>query len=205
MMVRNLKYTVSTVFLLPMYRIPFKEWTTAGFVNCYVKDESKGYGFPVLHIVCYGKEKYGQALDDIITMLDELVVDLYGYDKTLVVLVVKIPEEFMQDYLTVFNSLYSQLSDNYRELVSEQTDTGNKLYDQHIGKRLQLLIMEGDPIAKNFMAKEIINVEDVEIGESWCKFVFQNETLTRKEVDKIIYTPFFKEGQLPKGKKGDSI
>ena len=189
---RNLKYTQSTIWLMPMLRIPFSDWCKAGYVNSYVKDEKKNYGHPVILFACYAKERYAEALDDIITMLDSQVVDFYGYQNAVNIVVCKVPDEFMWDYHTIINGGYSNLSEAYKELVGERTNSGNKLYDEHVGKRLQLLIIEQNQLAKDFIAKEIVNMDEIEEGEIWPKFNFKNELLTENEIKNIIFTPFFK-------------
>ena len=60
----------STIFLLPIFGLPKKEYDKAGFVNAYIGYEGRHYGGPTLFLVFYAKERYADHLDDIMTMME---------------------------------------------------------------------------------------------------------------------------------------
>ena len=112
--------TNSTIFILPMFGLPLDTYKKAGFVNAFIKDTQKVFDKPVALLVFYCKERYVQDQDDIITMMDSLVIDIYGYNKKLLVVAVTIPEKFMWDYQKITFGQYSALSKEYQEMVSDK-------------------------------------------------------------------------------------
>lgn len=189
--------TNSTIFLLPIFGLPKKEYDKAGFVNAYIGYEGRHYGGPTLFLVFYAKERYADHLDDIMTMMDSAVLDFFGYKKSLVIMVLQIPRKFQWDFDNIIHSNYSKVSDSYREVVSDKTESKNKLYNEKVGKRLPLLIVDKDPLVQTF----IQNKYDIELnaeGEVWERFDINKETLNDILLTKIIYTPFFPKDKIIK-------
>jgi hypothetical protein len=189
--------TNSTILLLPIFGLPKKEYDKAGFVNAYIGYEGRHYGGPTLFLVFYAKERYADELDDIITMMDSAVLDFFGYQKSLVILVLQIPKQFQWDFHNIIHSNYSKVSDAYRQMVSDKTESKNKLYDEKVGKRLPLLIVDRDPLVQTFIENKYdiqLNVE----GEVWERFDIDKETLNDALLTKIIYTPFWPTGNIIK-------
>lgn len=195
--------TNSTILLLPMFGLPKRTFDEAGFASSFVRYENYRYGCPVLFLVFYTRERYAQNLDDILTMLDSAVLETIPFSETVSVIVFQIPKRFQWDYDHIVNSHYSNVSEAYREIVGDRTETRNKLYNEHIGKRLPLLIVEKDPLIKEFIQNEYDIVLDLET-EVWERFDISKETLTEQKLKDIMYQVHRFPKQINKN-KGDSI
>ena len=203
MMIDGKEVTNSTIFILPMFGLPKRVFDDAGFASSFVKYGDRIYGSPVLFLVFYTRERYAENHEDIITMMDSLVLDIIPFSDTVGVVVLQIPKIFEWDFDHIIHSHYSNVSEEYRQIVGDRTETRNKLYNEHVGKRLPLLIAEKDPLIKEFIQKEYDIVLDLET-EVWERFDIQKETLTEEKLKKIMYHVHRFPKQIGKN-KGDSI
>lgn len=195
--------TNSTIMLLPMFGLPKQVFDKAGFASSFIKYGEYRYGCPVLFLVFYTKERYAQNLEDILTMMDSLVLEIIPFTETVGIVVLQIPKIFQWDFDHIVNSHYSSVSQAYREIVGDRTETRNKLYNEQVGKRLPLLIVEKDPLIREFIQDSYDIVLDLET-EVWEKFDIQKETLTEQKLKEIMYQVFRMPTQIHKN-KGDSL
>lgn len=195
--------TNSTIFILPMFGLPKKEYDAAGFASSFIRYGNYRYGKPVLFAVFYARERYAEKLDDIITMIDSAVLELIPYNEALCILVLEIPKKFQWDYDHILHSNYSKVSEDYRQIVSDRTETRNQLYNEQVGKRLPLLIVEKDELIKQFIQKEYDIILDLET-EVWERFDIEKETLTEQKLRDIMYQVFRVPRDINKN-RGDSL
>lgn len=184
----KIKVTSSTGWLLPMYKMSIKEWQRVGMVNAFLHDETidRAQDTPHMRILCEASEEYCMLLEDVMMMLDEYVLDMYGINSKFVVLVLRIPEEYMDDYTLIIQGSYSKLSNDYRDLVSEKVLTMNEASYKSNGKRAQVMIMNKDPQVKRLAASIIQDMDNVQEGEIWERPNIQIETITQTIIDKLI-------------------
>jgi hypothetical protein len=188
-MIKNkVEFTSSTLWLLPMFGASISEWKRAGFLNAYLVDDimkERQYAGLTVRLLFKSSEENCLLLEDIIMILDSLVLDLYGINKEFVVLVLKVPDEFEDDYYRILQGKYSELSQVYRDMVSDKTRTNNYSYDKKVGKRLQLLVMDNDKLVKKVASQVIQDMSNVAEGQCWEIPVMANETISAELIKQL--------------------
>ncbi len=190
-MIREKKttFTGSTLWLIPMYRITMAEWKRAGIIDAYLTDEvkvDKVYeGLTVRLLFRVDEEKY-QLIEDAISTIPEFI-DMYGLGTELIVVVLRIPEEFEDDYQLIMEGKYSQLSAGYKEVVSDRIINNKAATFKTNGKRLQAMIIDRAPQVKDIAAKTVVDMSNVQEGEIWEKIVPENEVINQSIIDNLIY------------------
>lgn len=182
----KITFTDASCWLVPMYRIAIKELKDTGFIDAYIADETRPREDLCTLLLFRASEEAAMILEDIQMYLDKYVVDMYGHQGKLVVLVLKIPEEFEGDYELILQGEFSNLSPDYRELVSEKVPITNEGTFKTNGKRLQLLIMDKSPMVKRLAVSTIESMEDVADGQIWHKLDKKKNTITVNLINKII-------------------
>lgn len=178
----KIKFTNSTLWFLPLYNLPKWEFDQRGFVNAFADDENKMYCFPIVLLLFKDTDLYGDQQGDLVTLFDEQVLDVYTYPGYLTVVVLKVPDEFLDDYEKIVNSQYSQLSPLYRELVSQRVWARMSTPEMATiskEKRLQLQIMDKD--------RSVSRITGIGPGanEVWPNWNFENEILTNKIIEEL--------------------
>lgn len=184
---KKINFTATDMWLLPMFRIPHKEWQRAGLQNSYLQDSvfEKTYeGLTVRLLFKVDEEKY-QLIEDAISTIPEFK-DMYGHGAEIIVVVLRIPEEFESDYDLIIQGKYSNLSPEYRDLVSDKLDSVmNEAAYKSNGKRLQMLVIEKNSKVKSVAAKVIQNMDNVAEGQIWEKPVLEQETITAQIIKQL--------------------
>lgn len=185
---KKTEFTSSTLWLLPMYRISMAEWKRAGITDAYLQDEVKTdkmyEGLTVRLLFQVDEQKY-QLIEDAISTIPEFL-DMYGLGDELIVVVLRIPEEFEGDYELIMQGEYSSLSPEYRELVSDRLIDNKAGTYKTNGKRLQLLIMEKSSQVKQLVAKTAITIDNIAEGQVWEKFDMKREVITERIINQLI-------------------
>lgn len=181
-MITNRKFTNTTLWMLPLYNLPTDEYKKIGFINAYSDDENQMYLNPVCLLLFGETDVYGNNQGDLVTLFDDLVLDVYTYPQNLTVVALKIPEDLLNDYELITEGHYSQLSDKYRELVGEKVwarVVSNTTHSISKEKRLQLQIIDKDQ-----KISELTGLSPT--GEVWEKFNRDEEVLTNDIINHII-------------------
>lgn len=178
----KIKFTSSTLWFLPLYNLPKWEYDQRGFVNAFADDENKMYSSSIVLLLFKDTDFYGDQQGDLVTLFDEQVLDVYTYPGYLTVVVLKVPDEFLEDYEKVINSQYSQLSPLYREQVSEKVWARMATPDISTiskEKRLQLQIMDKD--------KSVSRITGISPGENevWFDWNQQDEIITNQLIKSL--------------------
>lgn len=183
----KIKFTNTSMWCLPYYGISNKDWKQAGLINAFLQDEQRDwYPGDNVYVLFRASGTSYSLIEDIITLMGDLFVDLYGYENELMVLVLKVPEEFEGDHFLIQGGHYSNLSPQYKDMVSDKLPATTVAAYKSNGKRLQLMIMEKAPAAKDVAAKSIKDMSNVVEGEIWEKFVIVKETLTKELINQLI-------------------
>lgn len=180
------KITNTTIFGLPIFGLPKQHWDEAGLFNAYIGDQQVEHKQPAIYFALWTQEKYADLQDDLITMMDSIVLDTYGYNEVMRVIVLAIPEEFVEDYQKMIEGKYSELSTSYKELVSDKVSGGNPVYEEKDGRRLQMLVIDCDPIVRTFVEKEY-DISTEQCKEVWEAFDIKQETITPQVIQEITF------------------
>lgn len=175
------KFTDSSLFLIPMYGLPMEEFKRAGFIDAYAQDENKMFVENCCLMLFRASEEFGYLQSDLITLFDDLVIDVYSPTEELMVIVLKIPVEFEGDYFLITEGQYSYLSPQYKEKVDNKVWARMQSTNTHTiakEKRLQLRIIEKDPM----IAKMSGMVPNEQVWPMWNTF---SETLTNEIINQL--------------------
>lgn len=183
---QKMKYSDAAIWLIPMYQISMKELKEAEFINAYIQDETRLQQDICTLLLFKATEESCMILEDIQMYLDKHVIDIYGHQQKLVVLALRIPEEYKEDYRKIMKGDYSKLSDLYKDLVAERVPVTNESTYKTDGKRLQILIIEKSTAVKRIAATTIQDMSRVQEGEIWEKPRIEDNTLTLEIINKLI-------------------
>jgi len=181
-MKNKLTFTDSTLWFLPMFNLPRKTYKEAGFINAFIGDEQH-FSECIRPLYLLFKVGYEEQLEDIVTMLDSAVISQYNYNN-LHVVVLKIPQMFYRDCKLIEQGRYSELSDDYRALVSEKVQVTQQFLVNKKLKRLQLQIIDKDPLPQQWI-EEIYDIQVDETCEYWTMFDKQKETITKQLIEQL--------------------
>ena len=175
--------TTSTVFLLPMYTLSWQKCKEIGFINAFVEDTQKTFTINTCLLLFEADEQFLQEQINLITLLNGAVLEVYGYGEKLIVIALSIPDTFIWDYEKVLYGRYSQLSEKYQNLFLEKAGEG--IYKEKDGRRLQLLIIQKDPLVHSFLERTY-DLDIPKDSELWEKFDRKKETITPELLEEIL-------------------
>lgn len=135
----NIKYNISTKFLLPILKLPNSVldnfFPHFRFINTFISCNVLNYPYEVLYILLNPKE-----LDLDFYNFEKIIQDNENYIETfdigynLVLFVFRIPKEFKRDYNLFLNGEYSKTSKSYQKLFPKENyikdSTGRKVRDR---------------------------------------------------------------------------
>lgn len=169
------------IMIVPMYSLPMSEYEKCGYIQGFINDDSKQYVQPVVVMVFESGEQYAEPFTDLCTVMDQYVVDIYPVEDKLVVMVLEIPEELVEDYHSIVESRYHELSEDYRYLVSDRPEIDRR----GIGKRLPLLIAERDERVMKVMV-DTAGGMNVHYDQVWKAYNVDEETLTADKINELL-------------------
>ena len=66
----KVKFTTTTLFILPMYGLPVKEYDKVGFINSFFKYTGKDDKVPLCYMVFFDAPLWEEGINDLITMFE---------------------------------------------------------------------------------------------------------------------------------------
>lgn len=118
------RFNCSTLFLLPVLGIGWRDIKKMGFCNCYLRDENKPEyeDMEVVLLLFHNKGndrfKYFVEKEKART---PLFIDEYDYEEGYIVLVYEFPEELKEDYHRFKRGEYSKFSEQFLKKIPETT------------------------------------------------------------------------------------
>jgi hypothetical protein len=119
-----LRFNCSTLFLMPILGIGWRDIKKMGFCNCYLRDENKPE-YEDMEVVLLLFQNKG---DDKLRYFVEkekartpLFIDEYDYEEGYIVLVYEFPEELKEDYHRFKRGEYTKLSESFRKKTPKTT------------------------------------------------------------------------------------
>lgn len=117
-------FNCSTLFLMPVLGIGWRDVKKMGFCNCYLRDENKPE-YEDMEVVLLLFENKGDDKFRYFVEKEkgrtELFIDEYDYDEGYIVLVYQFPEELKEDYHKFKKGEYSKLSQEFLKRTPKTT------------------------------------------------------------------------------------
>lgn len=181
-MENKFNFTSSTLWMLPFYKVPNKEWIRAGLINAFLEDEvtqDRFYECKTIRLLFKIDDYKYRLIEDAMEVIPE-IIDQYGYGDDLLVVVLQVPLQFLKDYELIMQGRFTELSSAYKELISDRLDPllSEGAYKTN-GKRLQLMICEKDKMVKNTLLGQVnIDMSNIAQGNIWEKPRIEEEKIT---------------------------
>lgn len=181
----KIKNTDSSIFLLPLLGIKTKEWLNLGFINAYLADKNRSkVNDKDLHLYLlfhpspepksvrmlggYEKMEVDSQLDRLTQKIEDLeeidknktvLLDEYDYEGGYIVLVLKIPSKYKNDYELFLKGQYSKFSKAFinmmpENIIVEDFKDQNNTLQPLTGKSTQWMIINKAPAYKKFTEKK---------------------------------------------------
>lgn len=178
----------SFLFLLPAFGTTTDRLVKLGIRDTYLRDTHREYDAEHLLFLLF-KPLNLELLNQWIDEMDErgLVMDEYDYEEGYVVVVLRFPEKFVEDYVRVMKGKYSKCSREYKKMFPRTIkvrDGGKEINTT----TLQVLVFERDKSLKKDMSESFgipMNKLEEELGpdyECWPIVNMDKETLNIVEV-----------------------
>lgn len=181
------KLNLTSLFLLPIYGI-YHQVKKVGFVNAYLSDVNRE---PInntdihLYLLFHPDPEQMIELEDIREKLEAIdnspLLEDYDYEDGYVVLVLKFPEQFRDDYNKFLLGKYSKFSHEFKNKLPRETVVD--LHGEKIpGKSFQLMVCDKDKrLIKNFKDKMDLDISEAE--EYWSIY---DEKLNNLNINDFI-------------------
>ena len=172
--------TNTTLFLLPALEIPEHILRQMGFINSFLDDKDRGYNNKDIKIFALFKPQARALFEAAIKDLDEegLIIDEYDCDRGHVVLVLRFPLQYKNDYDLFLKGKYSKFSSEYKKIFPEkrksiQNGEGGFDYSLHFH------IFKRTPGMREFLEEDLgIQMDKNDTGfEFWGLPIMEKETL----------------------------
>lgn len=167
--------TVTSLFLLPLFKVPIIKLDEYGFINSYLYDKNKPDDLPngkTIYVLFQPNEEQLILLQKQIEDWDNngFLIGDYDYPGGYVVVTLKFPDKYKDQYKLFIKGQYSKFSTEFQDLIPKKIFTGSftpaglpveedSLQYRIINKRVML---------KNYWEDQIGDEFDVE-GEYWSK------------------------------------
>lgn len=173
-----IKKTISSLFLVPSLHIPRNALKDNGFVNGFIKDETRDEQYQNVVYVLFKPEnldKFREFLDDEYERTDQIIED-YDFDKDHIVVVYTLNKKFLLDFALIRKSKYSKTSENFQKLFPKVIKIiKNGLHRDELSLQYRIFNKTLDMI--EYWEKKI-GIEWNDTLEVWPGFDETKETLT---------------------------
>jgi hypothetical protein len=178
----DIKKTITSIFMVPTFKIGKERMVECGFVNGYIRDKRKEIQYEGCIYLLFKPEK----LDVFREFLDEeyertkSIIDDYDYEDGYVVLVYQLDKKFKKDFELVKTGKYSKTSKEFQELFPKTVKIKrNGVMKEEIS--IQFRVFNKTEDLRKYW-EEKFDVEFDDTMEVWETFHYDDEIL---DIDKI--------------------
>lgn len=182
------KLTNTTYFILPIFKVPIIKLDEYGFVNSFLYDKNRPDVEPdgkTIYVLFHPNAEQLVLLQEQIEDWENnnFLIGDYDYRDGYVVVMLRFPDKYRDQYKLFLRGQYSKFSDVYKDEIPKKVSVimpSNGL--PYEGDSLQYLVINKRVKLKNYWVDQIGDEFDSD-GEYWSKPVLDKETL---DIDKII-------------------
>ena len=184
----DVKKTITSIFMVPTLQIPKGELSDNGFINGYVKDESREVQYEnCIYLLFQPKnlDKFREFLDDEYERTKGIVDD-YDYEDGFVVVVYQLDPKFAKDFKLVKKSKYSHTSKSFQALFPKLVKIKKAGYHKDEISLQYRVFNKTEDLVKFWEDK--LGVEFDEDQEVWHAFDEEEETLNIEKIKELCTT-----------------
>jgi hypothetical protein len=182
----EIKKTITSIFMVPTLKTPKDALKTNGFINAYVRDESREDCYDGCIYLLFKPEnvdKFREFLDAEYERTKAIIED-YDYEGGFVVVVYKLDESYQDDFKIVRNGKYSKTSKEFQLMFPKVV----KLFRQGLHKdeiSLQYRIFNRTQDLIDFW-EEKLGIKFNNDQEVWDGFDEQKEILNINKIKEHV-------------------
>lgn len=183
---KQIKRTITTIFVVPTLRISRNELDENGFINGFVKDSMQDIEYKDCIFLLFKPQqinKFREFLDKEYERTKQ-VVDDYDYPNGFVVVVYKLDDNFSYDFKLIREGKYSKTSPAFQKLFPKVIKiVTNGLHRDEISLQYRVFNRTED-LVKFWEDKFDLVFESTQ--ELWYGFQEDNETLSEDKLNNLI-------------------
>jgi hypothetical protein len=185
----ELKKTITSIFIVPTFKIDREKLKSHGFINGYIKDETAKVDYEnCAYILLRPKDmmQFKTFLDDEYERT-KAIIDDYDYEGGFVVLVYEMNSKFKKDFDLVKEGLYSKTSKAFQEIfpkIARVNIKGSVREEVSLQRR----IFEKTEDLRKYW-EEKIGVDFDDEMEVWEGFIWERETLNINKIKENYVQP----------------
>lgn len=184
----DVKKTITSIFMVPTLKIVKGELSENGFINGYVKDESREVQYEgCIYLLFQPKnlDKFREFLDSEYERTKS-VIDDYDYEDGFVVVVYKLDSKFSKDFKLIKKGKYSKTSKSFQALFPKLVKIKTSgLSRDEISLQYRVFNKTEDLIK---FWEDKLGVEFDEDQEVWHAFDEEEETLNIEKIKELCTT-----------------
>lgn len=182
----DVKKTITSIFMVPTLKIPRGELQENGFINGYIRDDSKEVQYEgCIYLLFQPKDldKFREFLDSEYERTKSIVDD-YDYKDGFVVVVYQLDKKFTKDFMLIKEGLYSRTSKDFQALFPKIIKIKkNGLQRDEISLQYRVFNRTEDLIK---FWEDKLGVEFDDDQEVWHAFILEDEVLNTEKLKEYV-------------------
>jgi hypothetical protein len=184
----DVKKTITSIFMVPTLQIPKGELSDNGFINGYIKDDSREVQYDnCIYLLFQPKDldKFREFLD-VEYERTKSVIDDYDYEDGFVVVVYQLDSKFSKDFKLVKKGKYSHTSKAFQSLFPKLVKIKKAGLNRDEISLQYRVFNKTEDLVKFWEDK--LGVEFEEDQEVWHAFEDEEETLNIEKIKELCTT-----------------
>ena len=184
----EVKKTITSIFMVPTLKVPKGELSDNGFINGYIKDESREVQYEgCIYLLFKPKDldKFREFLDGEYERTKS-VIDDYDYDDGFVVVVYQLDSTFNKDFKLIKKGKYSHTSKSFQALFPKLVKIKKGGYSRDEVSLQYRVFNKTEDLVRFWEDK--LGVEFDEDQEVWHAFDAEEETLNIEKIKELCTT-----------------
>jgi hypothetical protein len=182
----DVKKTITSIFMVPTLKIPRGELQENGFINGYVRDDSREVQYDhCIYLLFQPKslDKFREFLDSEYERTKSIIDD-YDYNDGFVVVVYQLDKKFTKDFMLIKEGLYSRTSKDFQALFPKIIKIKkNGLQRDEISLQYRVFNRTEDLIK---FWEDKLGVEFDDDQEVWHAFITEDEILNTEKLKEYV-------------------
>lgn len=184
----EIKKTITSIFMVPTLKIPKGELSENGFINGYIKDDSREVQYEgCIYLLFQPKDldKFREFLDNEYERTKS-VIDDYDYDDGYVVVVYELDTKYERDFKLIRKSKYSKTSKEFQALFPKLIKIKHKGINKDEVSLQYRVFNKTEDLVKFW--EEKLGVEFDDNQEVWHGFEEKEEILNIEKIKELCTT-----------------